>query len=69
MAATHITMPASETQSDEVLNQDHLKFILESWTVSKTGGNRAVGKLPKTPEALRNMYQLLNDDGVPMYSV
>jgi hypothetical protein len=54
--------------SDEVQDPLHVKFIKKCWTASTDKGSKAVGKQPKTPEAIRKMHMLLDSDGQPRYS-
>ena len=62
------TMPASAMYLDEVQDEAHLNFIKTSWKASTADGNKMVGNQPKTPEAIRKMHRLLDEQGQPRYS-
>ena len=52
-------------------DQKSLGNCKESWKDSTDGGNKALGtgKTPKTSEVLRKIYQLLDGEGEPFYTV
>ena len=62
------TKTAASTPSDEVLNPIHIEVIKKSWHDSLLLSNKALGKAPKTPEAISKLHLLLDEDKKPLYS-
>jgi hypothetical protein len=62
------TKTAASTPLDKVLNHTHIEVIKKCWQDSLLLSNKALGKAPKTPEAISKMHLLLDEDKKPLYS-